>query len=87
MRSFYSGLSIPSRGLALFVALVLLGLPSTGFAQASFKRGDIDGDGCVTGSDFALWKKAFFGGIIPVDAPCRDAYDFNDDGLPVCHRN
>ncbi len=38
---------IPRRGLAILAAFTLLGLPAASFGQSAFKRGDVDGDGCV----------------------------------------
>jgi hypothetical protein len=72
-----------TRGLASVVVLALIGLPTTSFSQTSFKRGDVDGDGCVGGTDFALFKAAFSQDITTLGVPCEDAYDFNDDGSPL----
>lgn len=72
--------SITTRGLAILAALALIGLPAVTHAQASFKRGDLNGDGCVGGADFALLKEALFFQISTLSVPCQDAYDIDDNG-------
>lgn len=64
-----------------FGVLGLPVLPTTGLAQSSFKRGDLDGDGCVGGTDFAQLQQAFGADITTLGVPCESAYDINDDGL------
>jgi hypothetical protein len=60
----------------------LIAIPSTGLAQSSFRRGDVDGDGEVGARDFALFQRHFGQDLTALEIPCQDAYDINDDGFP-----
>ena len=75
--------SIPTHGLVILAALMLIGLPITAHAQAAFKRGDVNGDGCVSGADFTLLWENFTAQISFLNVPCQDAWDITDSGDDV----
>jgi hypothetical protein len=76
--------SDPTRGLAVFAVLALMGLPTTGLAQqAPHKHGDLDFDGCVGSKDYALFLDHFGEDVttIPEAADCQDAWNPTNSGV------
>lgn len=75
----------PSTVQTTMFAMTALGIllpAAVAEAQASFRRGDLNGDGEVTALDYAEFRRVFGSDITTLGVPCEDAWDINDDGSP-----